>query len=150
MKQNNEYVLTLKFSNKTFFDKKYEKIKILVNNFEIQLKNEKDEQKQYQLIEKFDKKKNNYFSMYLIVPWLDKKIKRKKEQQYDVTKIYISTNLEQTMKEYDRKIMNLFFPYMSKEKQKKEIAWLHFGFGFAIDDTLYSNLICLKDHYFKK
>lgn len=109
---------------------------------------DKEYNKLYLKIEKLKEKRNNYFSMYSLVSLIDKAYPRTKDQKIDVTKIYISENTYNKMKEHDKQILSLNKDY-SEERISKELGMLHFFSGFCVDNTMKDNQIKVLDNHLR-
>ena len=112
--------------------------------------------KDFELVyEEANEKRDNFLeksiSMYSLVPELDKVTKRKDDEQYDVSKIVISTEDNSKFMDYDRELLEIFYKDIYSEKKiNSEISMLHLMSGFKVLDTAKQGEIIFEENYIKK
>ena len=89
-------------------------------------------------------------SMYMISRELDKKVQRKEDEQYDVTKIRISEDDEKRYRDYDKKVLKIMNPEWKDEKISKELSMLYLFSGFAIGKDLKKDEYVLEEGFIRK
>lgn len=148
-------LITIPFPADSFFENNLKNVKSLKRwiNKQWKLCDEgklEFEDVSYETEEK-SKELGDYFSIYSLVSLLDKNIARTESQQFDVTKIYISENSYNKMKEHDLKIMKIMYKDVYTDKRiNSQVGMLHFASGFSVkegldDDKIYILNDVLKD-----
>lgn len=129
----------LKKANKLLkeIDKLYEKLNNCKDDEEYEIYENKITESTNQL--------DNLYFMYLIVDKLNEIFPdTKKDYQYDVKYIYINSNTDQLMKEYDEKLLRLTKPDYSEDFYKKEIGWLYLFSGFTLKEVIEDNKVAFN------
>ena len=101
----------------------------------------------YHNIKEKENKMIDCLSIYIISQRIDKLIDRKENEQFDVTKIKISEDLDNKMRVFDKKLMNIIYgDTYTDSKIEKDISMIHFMSGFSVDKNIKDNKIyILKD-----
>lgn len=153
---------------KSHFEKvltKAEKLNTEINIQEEYLWNNEDNEeisnkawdKLHTKVEKLKEKRNYTYSMYSLVVLIDKAIPNRrsaklggKDQQIDVTKIFISENTYDLMKEHDRKLLHIIYKDLySDQKIEKELSMLHLFSGFSISEDAEDNKIYINEGHLR-
>lgn len=93
----------------------------------------KDLDKMELKIKKMKDKRSYCYSMYSFVSLIDKLCKRNKDQQIDVTKIFITENTYNKMKDHDRKLLHIIYNnILPNKKIEQELGMIHLFSGFSI------------------
>ena len=86
-------------------------------------------------------------SMYIMSKRIDKLIDRKENEQFDVTKIKISEELDIKMRKFDTDLMTLIYgDTYTESKIEKDVSMLHFMSGFSIDKDIKDNNIYILEN----
>lgn len=148
-------LITIPFPENSFFENNLKKVKDLKRWIDKQWKlcdeGKLDCDEVSYETEQKAKELGDYFSIYSLVSLLDENIERTSAQQFDVTKIYVSENSYNKMKEHDLKIMKIMYKDVYTDKRiNSQVGMLHFSSGFAVkegldDDKIYILNDVLKD-----
>lgn len=134
-------LLTIDFPDDSFFEDNLNKAKELKKWIKKQWKlcdkKEIDCEDIIDIIEEREKEYSNYISIYSLISLLDSKIERTENQQFDVTKIYVSENTYNKMKEHDLKLLLLKYKDIyKKSKIESQLGMLHLFSGFSVKEGL--------------
>ena len=130
------YVKELELPEKEFFEKNLkaaEKLSIEIRDLWRKCDNEEEDfSLTCQLVEDKESSFLDYFSLYALVRYFDKNIERKEFEQYDCTKICISKETDDLLKEHDKKIIKLMNPDFTEEVINKEISFMYLFSGLKV------------------
>lgn len=148
-------LMIIEFPNELFFENNLKQVKKLKAWIKKQWKlcdqGKIDCEDVVDIIESKEKQYSDFFSIYSLVSLLEENIKRNENQQFDVTKIYVSENTYNKMKDFDLKIMNIIYNGVYKpHKIQSQVSMLHFVSGFAVKEGLEDNKIYILNDVLKE
>jgi phosphoketolase len=151
-----ENLLTkIEIPGKDFFDNNFNNVKLLKDDIDkkwiLVEKEELDFDEVSYLEDQLKEEYLNNLSVYSLVSILDSHIPRKENQQFDVSKIYVSMKTYEIMKESDKKILSYIWSELyTPKKIDKEVGMLHLFSGFAVKDGLEDNVLYILNDVLKE
>jgi hypothetical protein len=138
---------------KIFFEQKLLEAKLIINEsnelWSAQSKayDDKDFDLSDELLFQAEEKFNlldNMMSVYLVIPFIDAVVDKSVTQQYDVSKISISSNTQKMFTDYDHKLVTLRDDdILSKNDIQSKVSMFHFMVGFSVSEFLEDDVILI-------
>lgn len=138
---------------KIFFEQKLLEAKLIINEsnelWSAQSKayDDKDFDLSDELLFQAEEKFNlldNMMSVYLVIPFIDAVVDKSVTQQYDVSKISISSNTQKMFTDYDHKLVTLRYgDILSKNDIQSKVSMFHFMVGFSVSKFLQDDVILI-------
>ena len=100
-------------------------------------------------VSELEKKGTDLLSSSFMARKLDTQHSRKDNEQFDVTKIKISSEDGKSFQEYDREILSILFPEWTDVKLNKEVGLLNLFYGFVVDNSLTKGNFIIADNFIK-
>jgi hypothetical protein len=138
---------------KIFFEQKLLEAKLIINEsnelWSAQLKAYADknfdlsDELSFQAEEKLNLL-DDMMSVYLVIPFIDAVVDKSVTQQYDVSKISISSNTQKMFTDYDHKLVTLRDDdILSKNDIQSKVSMFHFMVGFSVSEFLEDDVILI-------